>query len=64
MFWIVIAAVAVALLALAWWRSGKARPLAGRSNRSLSSAELEARMRADQHRNGSPPGIGGYGSGS
>jgi len=65
MFWIITAVVVVALVALAWWRSGKAKPFGDPSNRSLSSAEMEARMRVDQHRNTNPPGAGGYsGSGN
>jgi|tagenome__1003787_1003787.scaffolds.fasta_scaffold18663329_2 hypothetical protein len=65
MLWIITAVVVVALVALAWWRSGKAKPRSDASNRSLSSAEMEARMRVDQHRNSNPPGTGGYsGSGS
>src|SRR4051794_39337196 len=65
MLWIITAVVVVALVALAWWRSGKAKPRSDASNRSLSSAEMEARMRVDQHRNSNPPGAGGYsGSGN
>ena len=60
MFWIITAVVVVSLVALAWWRSGKAKGLGDPSNGSLSSAEMEARMRVDQHRNGNPPGTGGY----
>jgi hypothetical protein len=64
MFWIITAVVVVALVALAWWRSGKTKPLGDPLNRSLSSAEMEARMRVDQHRNSNAPGTGGYGAGT
>jgi len=56
MFWIVAAAVAAVLFALAWWSSGRARP-GGIEHHQPSTHELCQAIRDNR----SPDGGGGLG---
>lgn len=53
MVWIIVIAVVVVVVglgALAWWSSGRARPLRRREHRALTEAEKNAHYQANQSR--------------
>jgi hypothetical protein len=53
MVWIIIAAIAivvVGLVALAWWSSGRSKPVAHRGHRDSSRAERNATYDAQRSR--------------
>ena len=63
MVWIILIAVAVvvlALVALAWWSSGRARPIRHRGHRELTETEKNAHYQANQSR-GYQAGGSGFG---
>ena len=62
MFWLVAAAVIVVLFALAWWTSGRAKPMGKRRTPGAIDTEQEAMAQMQQHRMG--PTLGGNGLGS
>jgi hypothetical protein len=62
MLWIIASTVGVASLVLAWWGSGRAKPLRGRSHHGLTPAQREQRAQADARRiGGMTGGHGGFG---
>jgi hypothetical protein len=58
MFWIVSASAGAALLGLAWWRSGRARPVNKQAQRAVEAAARDAQKQHDILRN-SRNGLGG-----
>jgi hypothetical protein len=51
MVWIILAAAAViviALVALAWWSSGRAKPITNRRHRPMTEAEKDGYYRHNQ----------------
>lgn len=61
MFWINATVVFAVLFALAWWSSGKTRPLGRRTARAFSPAERQKQVESEAKRRGGHTGVGGYG---
>jgi hypothetical protein len=59
--WVSLAAVVVVVIGLAWWSSGRAKPLGRKSNQSLSQAEMEAEARRGANHIGRTSGFDSYG---
>jgi hypothetical protein len=58
MFWLLAAAVVVVLFALAWWSSGRSKPMGKRRKPGTIDTEQEAMAQMQQHRMGPPMGGG------
>ncbi|MFL5337163.1 MAG: hypothetical protein ACJ8H8_29290 [Geminicoccaceae bacterium] len=53
-FWLIVAAVVVVLTALAWWSSGRSKPMGRRRAPGTIDSEQEAMAQIQQHRMGPP----------